>query len=304
MPVRWWTEATASWTEVLSTGTEREPPVALVPSVGPQVACRGRGGVVRGAGGRRAESPLPQNCPPPGRSLGRRVSAVQRRQVVFRADRHRAAARGPTDRRAGRREPCRSCRDGCRGPLTVLPSGWIPLGREIGSLLRCRRNLSPSTKASLAVPFVVSAVVRWWLRVTDRSRVPRRATRDSQGVSERWEPFSPEKVVCTPADEFDADGEPDEQPATPAPVAAATTSKGPYLHSGTRVVITATIGGTTPARRDVEANFPANWRMVLRSAAEDPEDPEDGLFEFSEPGKLRALGAGVEVGLEYVREGR
>jgi hypothetical protein len=71
----------------------------------------------------------------------------------------------------------------------------------------------------------------------------------------RWEPFSPEKVVWTPADEFDADGAPDEQPAAPTPLAAATTSRMPYLHSGTRVVMTATIGGSTSVQRDVEANL-------------------------------------------------
>ena len=84
-----------------------------------------------------------------------------------------------------------------------------------------------------------------------------RATRNSQGVSVRWESFSPEKVVCTPpAGEFDADGEPDEQPAAPMAIAAAITSGWPYRHSGTRVDMTAMTGGPTPVERDVEANFP------------------------------------------------
>jgi len=71
----------------------------------------------------------------------------------------------------------------------------------------------------------------------------------------RCESFSPEKVVCATAGEFDADGEPDEQPAAPMAIAAATTSGRPYRHSGTRVDMTATMGGTTPAQCDVEANF-------------------------------------------------
>ena len=73
--------------------------------------------------------------------------------------------------------------------------------------------------------------------------------------------FSPEKVLGTPADEFDADGEPDDPPAAPVPVAGEE-----RWHD------------SSPARRRGE--LWGNWRVILGSAAEDPQGLDSGLLEF------------------------
>ena len=153
----------------------------------------GRGGavrVVRGAGDRCAEPPSPEDRPPPGWPVGRRVPAMPRRQLVCRADRHRAAPCGPTDRGAARRESRGTCWDGCRRPLSVRTVHFVVLRRAA---------LIDSGHVSIS---------------GTEPRDERRSGRlGAMGA------FSPEKVLGTPADEFDADGEPDDPPAAPVPVA-------------------------------------------------------------------------------------
>jgi hypothetical protein len=60
------------------------------------------------AGGGSEETPRTQNRATPYRGLGGRVPAVQRRSVIFDADRYRDPAPGQGDRRAPRRESSRT----------------------------------------------------------------------------------------------------------------------------------------------------------------------------------------------------
>jgi hypothetical protein len=93
---------------------------AFVITAEPWIGCRPARGRCWRAGGWRAQSAPPQNYSSPRRTLGRRVPAVPRRQVVLRADRYRAAAPGPGDGRAPGREPRRTAKDGRGRSLSLL----------------------------------------------------------------------------------------------------------------------------------------------------------------------------------------